>query len=125
MEKKQPEQPSRTDTDTNIDRRRQKRVLLDILLHCQSAQTLIEGKAENISISGILVRTAKTLPQGEEIDLFFTVPGMTQGIQAQGRVAHVVPGAFMGVEFVNLSPESNQQIKQYIAAQPAPEASQA
>ena len=122
MEKKQPEQPSRTDTDTNIDRRRQKRVPLDILLHCQSAETLIEGKAENISISGILVRTAKTLPQGEEIDLFFTVPGMTQGIQAQGRVAHVVPGAFMGVEFVNLSPESTKQIEQYIAAQPVPEA---
>ena len=122
MEKKQPEQPSRTDTDTNIDRRRQKRVSLDILLHCQSAETLIEGKAENISISGILVRTAKTLPQGEEIDLFFTVPGMTQGIQAQGRVAHVVPGAFMGLEFVNLSPESTQQIEQYIAAQSVPEA---
>ena len=125
MEKKQPEQPSRTDTDTNIDRRRQKRVPLDILLHCQSAETLIEGKAENISISGILVRTAKTLPQGEEIDLFFTVPGMTQGIQAQGRVAHVVPGAFMGIEFVNLSPESTQQIEQYIAAQSVPEAGQA
>ncbi len=125
MEKKQPEQPSRTDTDTNIDRRRQKRVPLDILLHCQSAQTLIEGKAENISISGILVRTAKTLPQGEKIDLFFTVPGMTQGIQAQGQVAHVVPGAFMGVEFVNLSPESTQQIEQYIAAQSVPEAGQA
>ncbi len=120
MEKKQPEQPSRTVTDT--ERRRQKRVPLDILLHCQSAQTLIEGKAENISISGILVRTAKTLPQGEEIDLFFTVPGMTQGIQAQARVAHVVPGAFMGVEFVNLSPESTQQIEQYIAAQSVPEA---
>ena len=125
MEKKQPEQPSRTDTDTNIDRRRQKRVSLDILLHGQSAETLIEGKAENISISGILVRTAKTLPQGEEIDLFFTVPGMTQGIQAQGRVAHVVPGAFMGLEFVNLSPESTQQIEQYIAAQSVPEAGQA
>ncbi len=123
MEKKQPEQPSRT--DTNTERRRQKRVPLDILLHCQSAQTLIEGKAENISISGILVRTAKTLPQGEEIDLFFTVPGMTQGIQARGRVAHVVPGAFMGVEFVNLSPESTQQIEQYIAAQSVPEAGQA
>ena len=120
MGKKQPEQPRQTDTDTNIDRRRQKRVPLDVLLHCQSAQTLIEGKAENISISGILVRTAKTLPQGEKIDLFFTVPGMTQGIQAQGHVAHVVPGSFMGVEFVDLSPESTQQIEQYIAAQSVP-----
>ncbi len=120
MGKKQPEQPSQT--DTNIEKRKQKRVPLDILLHCQSAQTLIEGKAENISVSGILVRTAKTFPEGEEIDIFFTVPGMTQGIQARGRVAHVVPEAFMGVEFVNLSPESTRQIEQYIAAQPVPKA---
>jgi len=122
VNKKQPEQLTQTDTHTNIERRRQKRVPLDILLHCQSAQTLIEGKAENISSSGILVRTEKTLSQDEEIELFFTVPGSTQGIQARGRVAHVVPGMFMGVEFVNLSPESTQQIEQYVAAQSVPEA---
>ena len=48
----------------------------------------------------------------------FAMPGLEHAVQARGRVAHVVPDRFMGVEFLELDPELTQRIEQHVAAQP-------
>jgi len=80
----------------------------------------VEGKAEDVSFGGMLVKTEKTFPENEEIEVFFTIPGSSQGIQARVRVARCEPGSLMGLEFLNLSPESEKAIQLYLAAQSVP-----
>ncbi len=79
-----------------------------------------EPLAEDVSFGGMLVKTEKTFPENEEIEVFFTIPGLSQGIQARVRVARLGPGSLIGLEFLNLSPESEKVIQQYLAAQSAP-----
>ncbi len=103
-----------------MERRKQKRVPFDVLIHCQSSQAIVEGRAEDVSLGGMSVKTEKTFPENEEIEVFFTIPGSSQGIQASVRVARLEPGSLMGLEFLNLSPESEKVIQQYLAAQSVP-----
>ena len=107
-----------------MERRRHKRVLLGVPAQCQSVQLSVEVRAENVSINGLLVRATKTFPEDKEITVSFVLPGSTQAIRSRARVTHVVPDMFMGLEFLDLTPESKEQIEQYIAAQSVPGARQ-
>ena len=99
-----------------MERRKYKRAPLDVLI--QSHQPIMEGKAENVSFGGMLVKAEKTFPENEELDVFLIIPGSSRDIQARVRVARLEPGSLMGLEFLNLSPESEKAIQQYLAAHP-------
>ena len=101
------------------EQRQHKRVLLRVPITCHASQTTVEGSAENVSVSGLLIRAEKTFAEGEEITLRFHLPGSSEGIECRVQVAHVVPDVFMGVEFLNLPPESFALIEKYVAAAPA------
>lgn len=101
------------------EKRKHKRVPLHVPIECRSGQTTIEARAENVSISGLLIRTETSFPEDEEITIRFSLPGSDHPIQCRARVAHVVPDAFMGVEFLDLPPESLDRIEKYLAAAPA------
>jgi hypothetical protein len=73
-------------------------------------------KAENISISGLLVRCTEAFEYDSEISVSFTLPGSVAAISATARVAHCVPGAFMGLEFTKLPAETKEKIDEYIAS---------
>ncbi len=70
-----------------MERRTHKRAPLDVIIYCRSSQAIVEGTAEDVSPGGILVKTAKTFPRNEKLDVFFKVPGSAQAIEAgvQGR----------------------------------------
>ena len=70
--------------------------------------------AQNISTGGMLVRTANPLPEGETIQLRFTLPGVEREIHVTALVQHVTPGEFMGVRFVEISPEDADAIWQFV-----------
>ena len=110
-----PMHPIRVGEWSGTEQRRHHRVPLGVPLECQSSQGVIQGKAENISTSGLLIRAATTFAEDEEVDLRFRLPGSEPEIQCRGRVAHVVPDVFMGVEFVDLPPEFNKLIQEYLA----------
>ena len=82
----------------------------------------VEGRVENISVSGLLVRlpvsAGQTFPGDREITVSLAMPALTHAVQARDRVAHVVPDRFMGVEFQELDPELAQQVEQHVAVQP-------
>jgi hypothetical protein len=63
----------------------------------------------------MLIRTATPFAEDEEITLRFTLPGSSDRIECRARVAHSVPDAFMGVEFVALPEDLLERIEEYAA----------
>ncbi|MBI3895925.1 MAG: PilZ domain-containing protein [Acidobacteria bacterium] len=108
--------PIRVREWAGAEQRRHKRILLRVPVECQSGRETIQGKAENISPNGLLIRATKTFAEDEEITLRFALPGIEQVIQCRAHVAHVVPDIFMGVEFLELSPKVIPLIEEFIAA---------
>lgn len=95
---------------------------MHVPIQCQAGPEVVQGRGENISISGLLVRMERTetLPEDEDIAVSFSLPGSEQVLSLRARVAHVVPGSFVGLEFLDPSPESTALIEQYVAAAPSP-----
>ncbi len=96
------------------EQRRHRRVPLGVPITCSAGSTERAGTAENISVSGLLVRMQSTFPQDEQLTIVFTLPGATDPISAQVRVAHVVPDVFLGLEFSGISPDAQTSVEQYI-----------
>ena len=103
-----------------MERREQKRAPIDVIVNCQSTEIVVGGRVEDVSLGGILVKTGKTFPRHEKLDVFFKLPGSEQGIEARVQVVRMEPGIFMALAFLNLSPESEKMIQQYLAAQSVP-----
>ena len=108
-------EPIRVGEWSGVEQRQHKRVLLGVFIECRSGSVTVAGKAENVSLGGMLVRAEKTFPWDEEVTVSLVLPSSAQTIQARARVAHVVPDAFMGLEFVDLSPVSRRLIEKYVA----------
>jgi c-di-GMP-binding flagellar brake protein YcgR len=105
---------------SGAENRKHRRVPLNVPIDCRGARDAVHGQTSNISVSGLLVRCPTIFPQDDEIEVTFTLPGSRNLIRTRARVAHVVPDAFIGVEFIDPSPESKQEIEQYVAATPVP-----
>ena len=101
------------------EKRKHKRVTLQVDVECRSGETSRNCRAENISITGMLIRTSEPFAQHEELDLRFSVPPSDRVIECRARVMHSVPDAFMGVEFTDIPAAGAKTIEQYIAAAPA------
>ena len=101
------------------EKRKHKRVPLHVPIECRAGNTALQARAENVSISGLLIRTETPFPEDQEITIRFSLPDSAHVIQCRAHVAHVVPDTFMGVEFLDLSPEFLELIEKYIAAAPA------
>jgi hypothetical protein len=103
---------------SGVENRKHRRVPLKVPIECRQVHEKREGQAENISVSGLLVRCERPFEQDGEISVSFTLPGGADPIHSQARVAHTVPGAFMGLEFLDLLEEYRGQIERYIATVP-------
>ena len=101
---------------TGVENRRHKRVPLHVAIECRSKNTVIQGRAENISTSGLLVRCTDPFPQDSELALSFQLPGAAQPIRCEARVAHTVPAVFMGLEFSGLPESTRAEIARYVEA---------
>lgn len=102
------------------EQRKHRRVPLGVSIECRSGATVVEGKAENVSVSGLLVRIPKTFSPDEQITVSFALPGTPQPIRSRARVAHVVPNTFIGLELLDLSVESRERIEKYVAIAAVP-----
>ena len=100
------------------EKRKHKRVALHAAVECRSGETILNCQIDNISINGLLIRASDPFPQHEELTLRFSMPS-GRVIECRARVAHMVPAAFMGVEFVDLAPEAAAVFEEYIAGAPA------
>jgi hypothetical protein len=100
------------------EKRKHKRVALHVPVECRSGQTVCTCQVENVSISGLLIRTVQPFPQDQEFTVRFSLPS-GHVIEGSARVAHAVPEAFMGVEFVDLPPDSAAVIEAFVEQAPA------
>jgi len=101
------------------EKRKHKRVVLQVDVECRSGDTVRNCWAENISISGMLIRTGNPFSQHEELQLRFSMPPSEREIECRARVMHAVPDAFMGVEFIDVPELGAELIEQHVAAAPA------
>ena len=101
---------------SGVENRKHRRVPLHVPIECRSGSKVLLAIGENISVSGLLVRCTEPFPDDIEITVAFTLPGSTSAITSQARVAHIVPGAFMGLELIGLAPDARQQLDQYVAS---------
>ena len=112
----------RVDGFSGPDQRKFRRVPLGASVECRAGFEVYHGKAENISVSGLLVRSENQSQQDSVLQLKFLLPGATPNdsviVQAEARVAHVVPGIFMGLEFTEVSHDTRTAIENYVSSAP-------
>jgi len=83
-------------------------------IQAQAGGAAYSVQAENISVGGMLIRTKETLEEGEAVHLVFTLPGSKREIRVKGKVLHVSPDAFMGIQFETLSPKDQEAIQKFV-----------
>ena len=76
--------------------------------HCQipiyyaTESQVFSSHIKNISQSGLLIETRKSLPPGEEILMTFRLEGLNTPIKIRGQIAHSGPSG-IGVKFIGIS----------------------
>ena len=99
-----------------VEKRKFRRVPLTAVVRAQAAGQPYSVEGRNISAGGMLVKTEKTLEEGVELRLEFQLPGDPAPIQATGIVQHVMPDAFRGIQFTELSEADRRRIETYVNA---------
>ncbi len=120
-----PEIVSRVGRLLEIPRRQDLRVLVKVTVQGNFRQEPFFCTSRDISASGILIETDKTLARGDVISGSFFLPNSDR-VNVSGEVVRVIRGSTSaysyGVKFVEPSPEDRDRINRFITAQEAAEA---
>ncbi len=99
-----------------VEKRKFRRVPLTAVVRAEAAGQPYSVEGRNISAGGMLVKTEKTLEEGVQLRLEFQLPGDPAPIRATGVVQHVMPDAFMGIRFTEMSEADRRRIEVYVGA---------
>ena len=69
----------------------------EVAVRCLTNTCRFEGRIQNVSSSGIFIRTQQDLPVGEEIAISFTFPDSGNQVRATGKVVRTTYSG-MGIE---------------------------
>jgi len=74
------------------------------------------GRTDNVSPTGLLLRTRETFAPGTEVTVRFHLPPGPGGplVESLARVVRVEEGAWMGVRFVDLSERERELLAAYV-----------
>jgi two-component system chemotaxis response regulator CheY len=95
------------------------RVLLTLSVDGKTKETPFFCRSQNISTSGMLIETDKTLPHGDRVICSFFLPDSIR-IQAIGEIVRIPQQAIgatvkqYGVKFSNLTPEARQALEAFV-----------
>jgi len=95
------------------------RVLISLSVDGNTKDMPFFCRSQNISTSGMLIETDKTIPQGDRVICSFFLPDSIR-IQVTGevvRIPHQTIGATIsqyGVKFSNLTPEARQALEDFV-----------
>lgn len=101
----------------DVRQRRDLRVLIKAKVIGSFGQEPFFGTTCNVSISGLLLETDKTLARGDEISISFFMPD-TERVTARGfvvRIARLEKMFHYGVRFLDLSERDKMLIEDYIS----------
>jgi uncharacterized protein (TIGR02266 family) len=103
------------------ERRADPRAEVALEIHFRTAQEFAAGYIRNISGGGIFVRTQQPLPLNRDVQLRFTLPGISHTFTVRGVVIWTNPhpshSSFpsgMGIKFLNLDSEAEKLIAGFI-----------
>ncbi|HKY73165.1 MAG TPA: PilZ domain-containing protein [Nitrospira sp.] len=73
------------------------------------------GRLDNLSLGGAAILSDLAVPRGEYLTLMITFPTQAGGIEIDLAPVRWVKDGSFGVEFIRMSPGSQQRLKQYLA----------
>ena len=94
--------------------RRHLRATLDVEVKFEKGAERGRGRTANISQGGLLVETRRAFEPGTEVVLRFTLPDGSL-VETLGTVRHREPESHMGLIFVQLGPEAQNAIAEYVS----------
>ena len=102
-------------------RREDPRVDVDLEIQYRTAQEFTAAYAKNISGGGVFIRTQQPLPLNSEVQVRFTLPGVSRPFVVHGLVVWTNPhpsrSSFppgMGIKFMELAPEAEEIIARFV-----------
>ena len=95
------------------ERRRMRRVPVIQKVSLRCGQEELEGETVDISLSGMLVRSARTFPIGSSVRLRLRL-GEGEPITRLGSVVRVVGGNQMGIDMVRLRPAEEDALQEFL-----------
>jgi uncharacterized protein (TIGR02266 family) len=98
---------------TPDDKRRQRRVPIELWIEAERDGELYFQRATNLSQGGAYFAQTFPLPKGTVVQLRFTLPGDEKEITCSGEIV-ATKDLGMGVQFVSLSDEAKERIDGYI-----------
>lgn len=101
------------------EKRQFRRAPLSVAVDAEAGGRKYRLHSRNISVGGMLLRGDETLEENQTFRMKFNLPGRTEAITATGIVQHVSPEAFMGVRFVDLTPDVRAAIERFVKETPA------
>jgi type IV pilus assembly protein PilZ len=117
-------------TKASSERRRERRVPVQIQIQYKTADGFFQDYIRNLSLGGIFIETEKPLPMNTKLRVEFCLPAMEDPITADGIVVHTLrvgqtskpTVSGMGIRFSDLETTSKQIIESYLKvnAGPAP-----
>jgi uncharacterized protein (TIGR02266 family) len=115
-----PEEPAAapTPSPSGASARRAARVSVGVPINLRVEHRLLAGSTENLSLTGVFVRTDAALPVGRELDLVFDLPER-KGLHATGRVVWQRPtqatgGQGVGVHFDDLPDDTRRSLEAFV-----------
>ena len=98
-----------------MDHRFNQRAELLVQVECETKEAYSLGRCQNISETGMLVRTPETFePTTAVLVRFVLPPPRAVSIEARGTVVRVQPGESMGIQFVELKDRHRAAITAFV-----------
>jgi hypothetical protein len=95
------------------DKRRQKRIPVDLWIECERAGELYFQRASNLSVGGAYFTQTIPLPVGTVVDLKFSLPADPVEIRCKGEIV-TAKDFGMGVQFIAIKEADRLRIEALI-----------
>jgi diguanylate cyclase (GGDEF)-like protein/PAS domain S-box-containing protein len=102
----------------NVPQRREARIPVRVSPWSRSVEggELVEGRALNISVKGLLLEAAGPLEVGRKLDVRFVLPGSDEEFHVLGEVVRQGDQARSGIQFLVLRGDARQAIEAFVEA---------
>jgi hypothetical protein len=91
--------------------------LRQITISYEGRDEEIRVKPPDLSIHGMFISTSRSFPEGTVLNLRFQLACSGMEVETRGEVRYCLPGVGVGVEFIGISREAEQEIAWEIKCQ--------
>ena len=102
---------------TTEERRRASRISSSLAVVVSQGGDHYVVEAENVSETGLRLRSEEVFPVGTQHRLLFAQPPELPPLSAEGIVRWCVGGEGVGVEFTSMSPDDRQALLRFVNSQ--------